>query len=74
VADAALPTRAQLLALQEMVSLGYPRGVQQALARIENERPECAAWLASVRALAQAFQFEGLQAQIELALARAEPA
>ncbi len=74
VADAALPTRAQLLALQEMVSLGYPRGVQQALARIETERPECGAWLASVRALAQAFQFEGLQAQIELALARAEPA
>ncbi len=73
-ADAPLPTRAQLLALQEMVRLGYPRGVQQALARIESERPECAPWLAPLRALAQSFQFEGVQALIDQALARAEPA
>jgi CheY-like chemotaxis protein len=73
-ADAPLPTRAQLLALQEMVRLGYPRGVQQALTRIESERPECAAWLAPLRALTQAFQFEGVQALIDQALARAEPA
>jgi len=72
--DAPRPTRAQLLALQEMVRLGYPRGVQKLLAQIEAERPECAAWLAVLHTLALAFQFDRMNPVIEDALAKSEPA
>ena len=71
-ADVARPTRAQLLSLQEMVRLGYPRGVQKLLAQIEDERPECAAWLAVLHALALAFQFDRMNPVIEDALAKSQ--
>ena len=45
--DAPAPAREQLLALREVVDLGYPRGVQRQLEQIERERPDCAAWLAA---------------------------
>ena len=70
--DGPRPTRAQLQALHEMVRLGYPRGVQRLLAQIETERPECADWLAPLRALALAFQFHRMGPLIEAALARPE--
>ncbi|MDP2007398.1 MAG: ATP-binding protein, partial [Rubrivivax sp.] len=70
--DAPRPTHAQLQALQEMVRLGYPRGVQRLLAQIETERPECADWLAPLRALAGAFEFHRMGPLIAAALARPE--
>jgi signal transduction histidine kinase/purine-cytosine permease-like protein/DNA-binding NarL/FixJ family response regulator len=72
--DAPLPSREQLLALQEVVGLGYPRGVQRVLDQIEASRPDCAAWLAPLRALAQAFRFDHMSPWIRDALAKTHPA
>jgi hypothetical protein len=68
-ADAPRPTRTQLLALREVVNLGYPRGVRRLLDQIEVERPECTRWLAPMRALAQGFQFDRMTPLIQEALA-----
>jgi hypothetical protein len=68
-ADAPRPTRTQLLALREVVNLGYPRGVRRLLDQIESERPECTLWLAPVRDLATGFQFDRITPLIDLALA-----
>ncbi len=73
-ADSPLPTRTQLQALAEVVQLGYPRGVQRVLERIEAERPDCAAWLAPLRMLAQRFQFDRMTPLIQDALAKSQPA
>jgi CheY-like chemotaxis protein len=70
--DAPRPARAQLLALREVVNLGYPRGVRRLLDQIEAERPECARWLAPVRALAAGFQFDRIPPLIDAALAQAD--
>jgi signal transduction histidine kinase/CheY-like chemotaxis protein/purine-cytosine permease-like protein len=69
-ADAPRPGREQLHALQDVVSLGYPRGVQRVLDQIEAERPDCAAWLAPLRGFAQAFQFDRITPLIRDALAK----
>ena len=71
-ANAPRPGRAQLLALREVVNLGYPRGVRRLLDQIETERPECAAWLAPLRALAAGFQFDRIPPLIDAALAQAD--
>jgi signal transduction histidine kinase/CheY-like chemotaxis protein/purine-cytosine permease-like protein len=71
---AALPPREQLLALQDAVNLGYPRGVQRVLDEIEAARPECAPWLAPLRALAQAFRFDPMILLIQHALAQTHSA
>ncbi len=70
--DAPAPAREQLLALREVVDLGYPRGVQRLLEQIARERPDCAAWLAPLRALAQAFRFDRMAPLIEDAIARSQ--
>ncbi|WP_088284180.1 ATP-binding protein [Ideonella sp. A 288] len=67
-AGAVAPSREHLLALQEVVRLGYPRGVQRLLDQIEAEHPECILWLAPLRALAQAFQFDRMSPMIREAL------
>ena len=64
------PPRAQLGALQQVVSLGYPRGVQQRLDDIERHHPECRPWLAPLRELAQRFQFDRMTPLIQDALQR----
>ena len=71
-ANAPRPGRAQLLALREVVNLGYPRGLRRLLDQIETERPECAAWLAPLRALAAGFQFDRIPPLIDAALAQAD--
>jgi signal transduction histidine kinase/CheY-like chemotaxis protein/purine-cytosine permease-like protein len=63
------PTRENLLALRDVVDLGYPRGVQRQLERIQTEQPDCAAWLAPLQAMAQAFQFDRMTPVIQDALA-----
>ncbi|VTU40179.1 Autoinducer 2 sensor kinase/phosphatase LuxQ [Variovorax sp. PBS-H4] len=57
---AALPDAARLRALGDAVSLGYFRGVMNALDAIDAAQPECAAWTAAQRALARQFQFEAM--------------
>jgi len=71
-ADAPRPPRAQLLALREVVKLGYPHGVRRLLDEIEAERPECALWLAPLRALAQGFQFDRMAPLIDTELAQTD--
>jgi signal transduction histidine kinase/ActR/RegA family two-component response regulator len=63
------PALPHLQALQEVVALGYPRGVQRVLDQIESDQPACAAWLEPMRRLAQSFQFERMSALIRHALA-----
>ena len=67
------PPRAQLQALQEVVNLGYPRGVQRVLEQIEAEHPTSASWLAPLRTLAQGFQFDRMTPLIQKALTDDQP-
>jgi hypothetical protein len=53
-----------------VVALGYPRGVQRVLDQIESEQPDCVAWLAPMRALAQAFKYDRMTETIRDALAQ----
>ncbi len=71
-ADALRPSRAQLLALREVVNLGYPRGVRRLLDQIAAERPECIPWLAPLRDLATGFQFDLMTPLIDAALAHSD--
>ncbi|WP_425549568.1 ATP-binding protein [Acidovorax lacteus] len=59
------PPLAALSALEQAVALGYPRGVLQALQALEQDHPECAPWLATMRQWAQQFQFEAIGQSIE---------
>jgi CheY-like chemotaxis protein len=68
------PSREQLQGLQQVVTLGYPRGVQRLLDEIESARPECGAWLGPLRTLAAAFEFERMTTWIQDALAKTQPA
>ncbi|MBP6765506.1 MAG: hypothetical protein KA141_10940, partial [Rubrivivax sp.] len=72
--NAPRPDLAQLQALLEVVNMGYPRGVQRTLDRIETERPDCGAWLLPLRKLAQGFEFDRMTPWIQDAIARSEPA
>ncbi|GAA4336583.1 ATP-binding protein [Variovorax defluvii] len=56
----ALPDAPRLRALGEAVSLGYFRGIMNALDAIDAAQPECAAWTAAQRTLARQFQFEAM--------------
>ncbi|MDP1650516.1 MAG: ATP-binding protein [Rubrivivax sp.] len=74
VAAVPAPAREQLQALQQVVDLGYPRGVLRLLDEIEAARPDCVAWLAPLRALAAAFEFDRMTPWIQDALAKTHPA
>jgi signal transduction histidine kinase/FixJ family two-component response regulator len=69
-ADVALPPRARLQALEDVLRLGYPRGVHKQLDEIETHHPECAAFLAPLRALAQGFEFDRMAPLVRQALER----
>ena len=60
-----------LLALDELVRLGYLRGIQKKLDAIETEQPACAGFVAQLRALASAFQLDSLAQRVQAALAAA---
>jgi hypothetical protein len=51
-----------------VVQLGYPRGVQRVLKDIEAAHPECADWLAPLRALALDFGYDRMNPLIDAAL------
>jgi CheY-like chemotaxis protein len=63
-----LPDAESLEALQQLVQLGYPRGVLNKLDAIEAERPDVAAFCAALREQARAFQFEAMGRTIARAL------
>jgi len=67
------PSKAQLLALQDMVNLGYPRGVQRLLDDMQATQPDTAAWLAPLRELARDFDFDRMTPWIQDALHTPHP-
>ena len=66
------PPPAALLALDELVRLGYLRGIQKKLDAIEAVYPACAALVGQWRALASAFQLDTLAYRIQAMLAAPE--
>ncbi|AOG22265.1 hybrid sensor histidine kinase/response regulator [Acidovorax sp. RAC01] len=57
---AAYPPPAALVELAQSVSLGYYRGILNALADIERQHPEHAAFVQRMRGLARQFQFDAM--------------
>ena len=58
--DFVYPTADRLHALDEMVNLGYFRGIVKLLDNIEAESPECAAFVAHMRLLSRQFQLDAM--------------
>ena len=58
------PIRAQLDALQEVVTLGFYRGILNQLEVLQAAQPECANFVAHMRDLARQFQFETMSQQL----------
>ncbi len=63
------PPRAALLALDELVRLGYLRGIPIKLDAVARQHPASAAFVQDLRALASAFQLDALAQRIQAALA-----
>jgi CheY-like chemotaxis protein len=66
--DGAPPAAGQLLALDELVSLGYYRGIVRQLDAIEAGDPAQAAFVAGLRGMAQNFQLDAMTRVIRQAL------
>ncbi|HXD42888.1 MAG TPA: ATP-binding protein [Ramlibacter sp.] len=58
------PTPLSLRALQDMVDLGYYRGIMNKLDEIASLQPECADFAAAMRDLARQFQFEAMSREL----------
>jgi len=58
------PDQAQLAALQEVVTLGFYRGILNQLDAMAAAQPECAGFVARMRELARQFQFETMSQQL----------
>ena len=67
------PEAASLAALEQAVTLGYYRGILNALDQIEREQPACAAFVTQMREHALAFRFEAMH-QILSTARHAQPA
>ncbi|MEI7431277.1 MAG: hypothetical protein WCL27_12550, partial [Betaproteobacteria bacterium] len=55
------PGKRFLSELDELVSLGYVRGILNKLGEIERLEPECSEFVKILRELARQFQFEAMQ-------------
>jgi CheY-like chemotaxis protein len=66
-ADTAItpPPRADLLALQELVRLGFYRGITNKLSAIVAEQPDCAGFANAMGAMARQFQFEAMLVHLQ---------
>lgn len=64
----AMPDAQHLRALQELVNLGYVRGIVKRLDLIERESPACAAFVERMRAMARGFRLDEMNGVIERAL------
>ena len=62
------PPYADLLALQELVRLGFYRGITNKLAAIVVEQPACAGFASAMGALARQFQFEAMLVRLQIDL------
>jgi signal transduction histidine kinase/CheY-like chemotaxis protein/purine-cytosine permease-like protein len=58
------PHPAHLHSLQEVVQLGYYRGIIARLAEIDDAQPACAGFTAAMRELARQFQFEAMSREL----------
>ena len=63
-----LPSRADLLALQTLVQLGYFRGIINKLDAIALAQPQCSAFASAQAALARQYQFETMLSQLQKVL------
>ncbi|MEO6018561.1 MAG: ATP-binding protein [Polaromonas sp.] len=68
----ALPDAGQLVALLEVVNLGFYRGIMNKLAEIESQQPDTMGFVEDMRALARQFQFEAMARQLTAAEAGGE--
>ena len=66
----ALPAEPHLRALQELVDIGYVRGIVKRLDQIESESPACAAFVARLRGLARGFRLDEMNGVLARALVR----
>ena len=74
-APALVPPPADALrALDELVRLGYLRGIQKKLDALQQQHPASAAWLDRLRTLARAFQLDTMGHLILAALPATDPA
>ncbi|MBS0434674.1 MAG: response regulator [Proteobacteria bacterium] len=64
----ALPAAPQLRALQELVDIGYVRGIVRRLDQIEREAPESAAFVERLRTLARGFRLDEMNGVLQRAL------
>jgi hypothetical protein len=64
----AVPPRAELLALQTLVQLGYFRGIINKLTELASAHPQCGAFTAAQTILARQFQFETMLSQLQKVL------
>ena len=69
-----VPAAPVLQALLEAAGLGYYRGILNTLAQIEQEQPDCQAFVARMRELARQFKFETMVQQLAPLLAHPEAA
>jgi len=60
-----LPSPAQLQALRDVARLGYYKGIARQMDDLLAQRPECAAFVQRVLALARGFRFEAIEHLIE---------
>ncbi|MGE5865047.1 MAG: ATP-binding protein [Rhizobacter sp.] len=72
--DWVLPATEHLQALQELVTLGYLRGIHRKLDQIDAADPAHAGFVARLRALARQFQFDAISAILSQALHDRNPA
>nr|WP_236675224.1 ATP-binding protein [Piscinibacter sp. HJYY11] len=64
-----LPDEAQLKALDELIHLGYFRGIVKKLDEIERDNPACASFVAHLRGLARNFQLDAMSTVVRRVLA-----
>jgi signal transduction histidine kinase/CheY-like chemotaxis protein/purine-cytosine permease-like protein len=69
----ALPDAQHLRALQELVNLGYVRGIVKRLDKIELDSPDCGAFVERMRSMARGFQLDEMSGVLERALAAETP-
>jgi CheY-like chemotaxis protein len=64
----ALPAEPHLRALQELVNIGYVRGIVKRLDQIETESPACAAFVERMRGMARGFRLDEMNGVLSRAL------
>ncbi len=67
------PSAQRLRALQQVVGLGFYRGIVNTLDEIERDEPACGAFVVQMRALARQFQFEAMSRLLDQAADATRP-